>query len=103
MSAQQFMDNELRRRIESLRKTIRHHDRLYHTEGTSEISDHDYDALVKRLERLEADHPDLISPDSPTQRVGAEPLKAFATVAHTVPMMSIANTYNRGELSLIHI
>lgn len=86
------------RRIEALREQIRRHNRMYFVESKSEISDHEYDLLVKQLEKLEAEHPELITPDSPTQRVGAEPLKGFAAVEHPVPMMSISNTYSKQEL-----
>jgi len=87
------------KRINELRERIRDHNRKYYVESAPEISDHEYDMLLKELEALEADHPELVTPDSPTQRVGAEPLKEFATVQHTVPMMSIQNTYSAQELA----
>ena len=86
------------REIETLRSDIRRHERLYYVAAAPEISDHDFDGLMKRLETLEAAHPHLVTPDSPTRRVGGEPLKEFATVTHRVPMMSIANTYSAQEL-----
>jgi len=85
-------------RIETLREQVRHHNRLYYVEATQEISDQDYDQLLKELEQLEAEHPELKTDDSPTQRVGGEPIEGFETVEHTVPMQSIANTYSQDEL-----
>ncbi|HEV3165393.1 MAG TPA: NAD-dependent DNA ligase LigA [Isosphaeraceae bacterium] len=84
--------------IEGLRAEINRHNRLYHVEAAPEISDKEFDLLLKRLEQLEAEHPDLITPDSPTQRVGGEPLDAFETVAHSLPMLSIENTYSFDEV-----
>jgi DNA ligase (NAD+) len=85
-------------RIEELRRLIRHHDRKYYIEAAPEISDYDYDMLVAELRKLEEKHPELITPDSPTQRVGGEPLEGFAIVEHRVPMLSIDNTYSEDEL-----
>ncbi len=84
---------DARQRIEQLRREIDRHNRLYYVEAQPEISDQQYDQLLNELEQLEADHPDLVTPDSPTQRVGGEPIEGFQTVEHTVPMMSIDNTY----------
>ncbi len=86
------------KRIAELREEINRHNILYYVEASPEISDRDYDALMEELERLEADYPDLVTPDSPTQRVGGEPLEEFSGVRHAVPMMSLANTYNKDEL-----
>jgi len=85
-------------RIEELRERIRYHERKYYVENAPEISDHEFDALMRELAELEAKHPELVTADSPTQRVGGEPLKEFATVRHRAPMMSIANTYSAAEL-----
>ncbi len=85
-------------RIEHLRAELRRHSQLYFVEDSPQISDQQYDKLLKELEDLEAKHPDLITPDSPTQRVGGEPIEGFQTVAHAVPMLSIDNTYSRDEL-----
>jgi DNA ligase (NAD+) len=87
-----------RERIEQLRAELRRHNRLYYVEAAPQISDPQYDKLLKELEDLEAKHPDLVTPDSPTQRVGGEPIEGFQTVAHAVPMLSIDNTYSRDEL-----
>ena len=87
-----------RKEIEKLRSDIERHNRLYYVEAAPEISDREYDALLKRLEEIEAQFPELVMPDSPTQRVGGEPLKGFESVRHTVPMISLANTYNKEEL-----
>lgn len=87
-----------RERIEQLRREIRHHDRKYYVEADPEIPDEQYDALMDELEQLEEDHPDLVTPDSPTQRVGGEPIEGFETVEHAQPMLSIDNTYDREKL-----
>ena len=85
-------------RIEQLRDEIRKHDQLYYEEAAPIISDREYDKLYKELVDLEAKFPDLITPDSPTQRVGGKPLKAFEQVAHLIPMLSLDNTYSEEEL-----
>ena len=85
-------------RINQLRREIRRHDYLYYVQGTPKISDQDYDRLMRELTELEARHPELISPDSPTQRVGGEPIEGFRRVKHDPPMLSIDNTYSRDEL-----
>jgi DNA ligase (NAD+) len=84
--------------IDRLRKEIDRHNYLYYVEAAPVISDLEFDRLLKRLEALEAEHPGLITPDSPTQRVGGRPLEEFRTVAHAVPMLSIENTYNEDEV-----
>ncbi len=89
-----------RRRAAELRDRIEHHNQLYYAEAKPEISDREYDLLVKELEELEARFPEIRTPDSPTQRVGSDlaPLEAFETHRHAVPMLSISNTYNPDEL-----
>ena len=84
--------------IAELREEIRRHDRKYYVEAAPDISDTEYDRLMARLKRLEAEHPELISPDSPTQRLGDEPVEGLAAVEHRVPMLSIENTYSLDEL-----
>ncbi len=82
---------DVRSRIEDLREQVRYHNRRYHVEDAPEISDAEYDALYRELEALEAEHPELVTPDSPTQRVGGEPIEGFEEVRHSVPMLSLAN------------
>jgi DNA ligase (NAD+) len=85
-------------RAARLREQIRHHDYLYHVENKPEISDRQYDALNSELIELEKKHPELVTADSPTQRVGGQPIAAFNSVTHAVPMMSIDNTYDEAEV-----
>lgn len=87
-----------RKRIEQLRDEIREHDRLYYVEARQSISDRAYDRLLQELEDLEAAHPELRTPDSPTQRVGGEPIDGFETVEHARPMYSVDNSYKFDEL-----
>jgi DNA ligase (NAD+) len=84
--------------IEQLRDAIRGHDRRYYVEAMPMISDQQYDQLLDQLKQLEANHPELVTQDSPTQRVGGEPLEGFRRVEHARPMLSIDNTYNREDL-----
>lgn len=86
------------KRIEQLRNEIRKHDRLYYEEAAPIISDREYDRLYKELVDLETQFPDLVTPDSPTQRVGGKPLKAFEQVSHLIPMLSLDNTYSEEEV-----
>jgi DNA ligase (NAD+) len=86
-------------RIRFLRAELERHNRLYYVEASPEIEDRDYDALYKELERLEEDHPDLADPESPTNRVGGAPIAGFVSHRHTVPMLSLGNTYSREELA----
>jgi DNA ligase (NAD+) len=86
------------KRLEQLRDEIRKHDRLYYDEAAPIISDRDYDRLYKELVALETQFPDLVTLDSPTQRVGGTPLKAFEQVSHLIPMLSLDNTYSEDEL-----
>ncbi len=97
--AQASADHEdVIREMEALREEIRYHDKLYYVDNTPEISDAEYDALVQRLRELEAEHPELITPDSPTQRVGFAPSDDFETIEHTVPMLSLAKAQDEEEL-----
>jgi DNA ligase (NAD+) len=84
--------------IAHLREEIRLHDRKYYVEAAPEISDLEYDRLIDQLKELEAKHPELVTPDSPTQRVGDQPVEGLTQVAHRVPMLSIENTYSLDEL-----
>ena len=85
-------------RCNELREQIERHNRLYYVEATTEISDLEYDALLKELESLESKYPQLVTSDSPTQRVGGRSISGFETVNHAIPMLSIDNTYNEDEL-----
>lgn len=89
---------EVKRRIDLLRREINHHNELYYQQAQPEISDFEYDKLIQELIQLETQYPELLTPDSPTQRVGGAPIDGFKTVEHRVPMYSIDNTYNEGEL-----
>jgi len=89
---------DVQKQIETLRREIEKHNRLYYVEADPQISDKHFDELLKKLEALEEKHPELITDDSPTQRVGGEPIEGFETVEHATPMMSIDNTYDEGEL-----
>ncbi len=84
--------------IDRLRTDLERHNRLYYEQAEPEISDREYDRLMARLIELETLHPELATPDSPSQRVGGRPLEGFATVRHAAPMLSIDNTYSYGEL-----
>jgi DNA ligase (NAD+) len=84
--------------IERLRAEIRHHEERYYIHNSPEISDEHFDRLVKELERLEAEHPDLVNPESPTQRVAGRPVEGFPTVEHLAPMLSLDNSYDEEDL-----
>jgi DNA ligase (NAD+) len=85
-------------RINQLRNEIRHHEERYYIHNAPDISDEEFDRLLHELERLEAEHPDLVTPDSPTQRVAGRPTENFPTVEHIAPMLSLDNAYNEDEL-----
>jgi DNA ligase (NAD+) len=85
-------------RILKLREEIRHHEELYYIQSSPEISDAEFDRLLHELERLEADYPDLVVPDSPTQRVAGRPTESFPTVEHIAPMLSLDNAYDEDDL-----
>src|SRR5438270_3724888 len=85
-------------RIDFLRDEIRRHEHLYYVLDAPELSDADFDRLMQELKRLEAGHPELITPDSPTQRVGGKPREGFVKVEHSRPMLSLDNAYNEQEL-----
>src|SRR5580658_5094299 len=87
------------RRIEKLRQELRRHEHLYHVLDKPEISDAEYDALMNELKRLEADHPEFYSADSPTQRVGGKPAEGFKKAQHSRPMLSLDNAYSAEELT----
>ena len=85
-------------KIEKLRQEIQRHEELYYVHDNPEISDQEYDRLVERLQKLESEHPEYLTPDSPTQRVGGRPAEGFAEVVHRRPMLSLDNSYNIEEL-----
>jgi DNA ligase (NAD+) len=89
---------DMRERIEALRERVRYHNRRYYIEDAPEISDAEYDALYKELEALEGEHPELVTPDSPTQRIGGETLEGFEEIRHAVPMLSLANARKTEDL-----
>jgi len=90
------------KKVESLRSRIRHHNYRYHVLDEPEVPDAEYDRLVRELQDLENKHPELVTADSPTQRVGAEPIKAFGTVQHILPMLSLDNAFSEDELNDFH-
>ena len=88
----------IEKKIEALREKIRHHEYLYYVLDGPEISDAEFDQLMIELQKLEKDHPELITPDSPTQRVGGKPKEGFLKAPHSSPMLSLDNTYNEEDL-----
>ncbi len=92
------MPSAIEKKIEALREQIRKHDYKYYVLAQPVISDREYDKLIKELEALESEHPELITPDSPTQRVGSDLTKDFKPVEHKIPMLSLSNTYSEEEL-----
>jgi len=86
-------------RAEALRAELRRHEHLYYVLDAPEIGDAEYDALMNELKRIEAAHPELLTPDSPTQRVGGKPAEGFKKVAHSRPMLSLDNAYSAEELA----
>ncbi|MGA7299462.1 MAG: NAD-dependent DNA ligase LigA, partial [Candidatus Sulfotelmatobacter sp.] len=89
---------DVEKKIEALREKIRQHEYLYYVLDQPEISDAEFDKLMRQLKDLEAEHPELLSADSPTQRVGGKPREGFVKVRHSSPMLSLDNTYNEDEL-----
>lgn len=91
------MITPIQTQIETLRETLRHHEYLYHVLDAPEIPDSEYDRLFHQLKALEQQHPELITPNSPTQRVGAKPLSGFAQITHEIPMLSLDNAFSDEE------
>src|SRR5450755_1202360 len=89
---------DVQQKINALREKIRHHERRYYVLDDPEISDAEFDRLVNELKALEAQHPELITADSPTQRVGGKPREGFVKIPHSTPMMSLDNAYSEAEL-----
>lgn len=94
--------SEAEKRIKELRELINYHNKQYYVYDNPVISDAEYDKLMRELEELEKKFPELVTPDSPTQRVGGEPLPYFTQVVHRVPMMSLSNAFDEGELRDFH-
>jgi DNA ligase (NAD+) len=94
--------NKVKQKVEELRGVINHHNYRYYVLDSPEISDAEYDELMKELRQLEAEHPELITPDSPTQRIGAPPVEAFGVVEHPQPLLSLANAFSYEELAAWH-
>jgi DNA ligase (NAD+) len=88
----------LEQELQELRDTLRHHEYLYYVEDAPELTDAQYDVLMNKLKKMEAEHPELVTADSPSQRVGGKPKEGFAKVAHSRPMLSLDNAYNEEEL-----
>src|SRR5436309_3341560 len=89
---------DVQKRLGELRDAIRHHAERYYIYNDPQISDEEFDTLLHELERLEGEHPELVTPESPTQRVGGRTVEGFPTVEHLVPMLSLDNAYNEEEL-----
>jgi DNA ligase (NAD+) len=90
--------DRVKERIEELRAEINHHNYRYYVLDSPEVSDAEYDGLMRELQKLEEDYPQFLTPDSPTQRVGAAPVEAFGVVEHPLPLLSLANAFSREEL-----
>jgi len=99
MDGQGLSPQQAAKRAEKLREEIRHHEHLYYVMDAPEISDAAFDKLMNELKRIEAEHPELVTPDSPTQRVGGKPAEGFQKVRHSRPMLSLDNAYSEEELS----
>ncbi len=92
-------ERDAAKKIEKLREELRHHEHLYYVMDAPEISDAEYDALMNELKKLEAAHPELVTADSPTQRVGGKPAEGFKKAQHSRPMLSLDNAYSKEELT----
>ena len=91
-----------RGRVERLREAINHHNHRYYVLDSPEISDAEYDDLMRELKQLEQQYPRLLTPDSPTQRVGAAPVEAFGVVEHPLPLLSLGNAFSKDRRTLRH-
>src|SRR5262244_3656662 len=91
-------NNDIEKKVDALRDKIRYHEHRYYVLDDPEISDAEFDKLMEQLKRFEGDHPELITPDSPAQRVGGKAREGFVKVRHSSPMLSLDNTYNEEEL-----
>ncbi len=100
--AAQNANEKARKRAAELREEIEGHNYRYYVLDEPSIPDAEYDRLMRELQALEADHPELVTPESPTQRVGSEPLDAFETVRHDTPMLSLGNAFSDEEVEQFH-
>src|ERR1700758_2164983 len=98
MRAKDVEEKNITAEIEDLREKLHHHEHLYYVLDQPEITDAEYDSMMRRLQELEREHPELVTPDSPTQRVGGKPREGFVKVRHSAPMLSLDNTYSEEEL-----
>src|SRR5690606_20414277 len=98
VSADRNSPADIQQELQQLREEIAEHNHRYYVLDAPVISDAKYDELMKRLQALEQQHPDLITPESPTQRVGAAPLAAFDSVRHSVPMLSLGNAFDPEDI-----
>ena len=92
------LDDRVKKEIDSLRESINEHNCRYYALDDPNITDAEFDRLFHRLKALEEEHPELITPDSPTQRVGSAPLKSFSEVMHSVPMLSLDNAFTEDDV-----
>ena len=92
------MAEPVNQQIAKLREELRRHEHLYYVLDQPAVSDAEYDTLMRRLQSMEAEHPELVTPDSPTQRVGGKPREGFVKVRHSAPMLSLDNALNEAEL-----
>jgi len=99
MATKPFPLKQAPQKIQKLRTSIKYHEKKYYVDNDPQISDHEFDTLVKELEKLEKQFPDLITPESPTQRVGEQPVAGFESIEHRTPMLSLDNCYTVEELS----
>ena len=90
--------NEAIQRVKELRKIIEQHNYYYYVKDNPEISDYEYDQLMQELIHIETEFPELLTPDSPTQRVGGAPLESFEKVEHSIPMLSLSNAFDEQDL-----
>src|SRR5579863_10157381 len=98
MRPQKIEGKQVEEEIDDLREKLHHHEYLYHVLDQPEISDAEYDRMMRRLKELEAAHPDLVTPDSPTQRVGGKAREGFVKVRHSSPLLSLDNALNEDEM-----
>ena len=94
--------DDIKQKVERLRALINYHNHRYYVLDSPEISDAEYDGLMHQLVQIEAEHPELVTSDSPTQRIGAAPVEAFGVVEHRLPLLSLGNVFSHEELLAWH-